>query len=474
MNYEEAIEKIHSFQVFGSRLGLERMEKLLQLLGEPQRDMRIIHVAGTNGKGSVCRYVYSVLQAQGYRTGIYVSPYIERFTERIEFDGAEISGDDLARHTQHALAAVERMTAEGFEPPTEFELVTAVGLTYFAEKKADFVILEVGLGGRGDSTNICDAPLVTAITSISYDHMQQLGNTLEEIAGEKAGILKRNVPAVVFAEDPGAFGVIQQRAQELGAPLIDVRNSRAENITESLDGCCFDAVLAGAGEKPPRGGFSPAFGAGVAEDTAAPAPSDNSEGTETEVRMERIRLSMAGRHQISNALCALNMIEVLREKGVAISDIAIRSGMERARQKGRLEVMRRQPHWLILDGAHNPAGAEALTDTILSYFKGRKILLCTGVLEDKPFREMARIFARLDADIIVTDVPNPRTLKADEYAAVFRCIAGYAGSRRVASITGVKEAFWAAESKKDEYDLILWAGSLYLIGEIRRIITCSR
>ena len=189
MNYEEAIEKIHSFNVFGSRLGLERMKKLLELLGNPHENMKIIHVAGTNGKGSVCRYVYSVLEENGYRTGAYFSPYIENFTERIEFDRKEISRADLVRYTEEAIQGVEQMLTLGYESPTEFELVTAVGLLYFAAKKADYVVLEVGLGGKGDSTNICDKPVVTAITSISYDHMAQLGNTLELIAADKAGII---------------------------------------------------------------------------------------------------------------------------------------------------------------------------------------------------------------------------------------------------------------------------------------------
>ena len=436
MNYEEAIEKIHSFNVFGSRLGLERMKKLLELLGNPHENMKIIHVAGTNGKGSVCRYVYSVLEENGYRTGAYFSPYIENFTERIEFDRKEISRADLVRYTEEAIQGVEQMLTLGYESPTEFELVTAVGLLYFAAKKADYVVLEVGLGGKGDSTNICDKPVVTAITSISYDHMAQLGNTLELIAADKAGIIESGVPVVVNVDDEGAFEVIRGRAESLGAPLIDVRRAEVGWIEESLEGYSFDAVLA--------------------------------DGT----HYDDIRLSMHGMHQISNAVCALQMIEIMRKSGVEMSDDNIRKGMQKARQKGRFEILGKNPY-IILDGAHNPAGAKALTDTVLFHFRGKKILLCTGILADKAYGEMAAEFTRLCADVVVTEVPNSRSMKAQELAEAFEAFDLY--GKREKSITVIpdyEEAVSYVKKIGETYDLILWAGSLYLIGGVRRIITC--
>ena len=438
MNYEEAIERIHSFNVFGSRLGLERMKKLLELLGNPHENMKIIHVAGTNGKGSVCRYIYSVLEENGYKTGAYFSPYIENFTERIEFDREEISREDLARYTERALQCVERMLALGYESPTEFELVTAIGLLYFAAKNADYVILEVGLGGKGDSTNICDKPVVTAITSISYDHMAQLGNTLELIAADKAGIIKNGVPAVVNVDDIGAFEVIKSRAEGLGAPLFDVRSCRIDKMEESLEGYSFDAVLADG------------------------------------KRYDDIRLCMLGKHQVSNALCALQMIEIMRQSGIKMTDEAIREGMRLAKQKGRFEVLKREPY-IILDGAHNPAGAKALTETVLTHFKGKRILLCTGILADKSYEEMAAEFMRLRADIVVTEVPNPRKMKARELADAFEELELYSeGERMLTVIPDYEEAVAYAEKISKDYDLILWAGSLYLIGGVRRIITCMQ
>ena len=438
------MERIHSFRVFGSRLGLGRMRRMLHLLGDPQDGMNIIHVAGTNGKGSVCRYVYSVLEENGYRTGAYFSPYLERFTERIEFDGKEISREDLVRYAEQALGAAEEMVRRGWESPTEFELVTAIGFLYFAAKNADFVILEVGLGGRGDSTNICSQPAVTAIVSISYDHMAQLGNTLPEIAAEKAGIIKKGVPVVVCVEDPDAFEVIRKRAEELSAPLIDASRVRISTVRESLEGCIFDAMP----DEELRAQLS-----GM-------------------MQWQNIEISMCGHHQISNAVCALLMIEVLRKRGIRIEEERLHRGMKKAVQKGRFEIMRKNPY-LILDGAHNPAGARALKETVRRFFGGDRILLCTGILADKAYREIVGEWSQLDADVLVTEVPNPRKMDAAALAGVFAETEPYrSGRRSIAVIADYEEAFAYAERKKQDYDLILWAGSLYLIGGVRRMITC--
>lgn len=480
MDYEEAIERIHAFQVFGSRLGLERMEKLLELLGNPHENMKIIHVAGTNGKGSVCRYIYSILEENGYRVGAYFSPYLENFTERIEFHGKEISREDLAKYTEIALGAVERMVREGCESPTEFELVTAVGLLYFAARQADFVILEVGLGGRGDSTNICRRPAVTAITSISYDHMGQLGDTLERIAWEKAGIIKEGVPVVVSVEDSGAFDVIQSIAEELHAPLLDASRVRVSGVLPSLEGYRFDAEaeagLAGLLEACSSCGECRSCGAAGgpkrAEEKTVETESQTAAGKDGLLRWSGVQLSMHGRHQISNAVCALLMAETLRRSGVRMSDEAVLLGMKKAKQEGRFEIMRRDPY-LILDGAHNPAGAKALAETVNSHFSGRRILLCTGILRDKACEEIVREWDALDADVLVTEVPNPRRMEARRLADLFCGMERYrTGRRRAEVIEDYERAFDYAESRRDEYDLILWAGSLYLIGEVRRKITC--
>lgn len=441
MTYEETLEKIHSFNVFGSRLGLARMKKLLSLLGNPQEDLRIIHVAGTNGKGSVCRFLYTVLTEAGYRTGAYFSPYLQRFTERIECGGQEISQEALTACAARAFQAVEKMMQEGFESPTEFELVTAVGLLYFQQQKADFVILEVGLGGRGDSTNICPRPEATAITSISRDHMDRLGDTLEEIAWDKAGILKKGAPAMVFVEDPGAFDVIRKEAEAVGAILTDLTRSEITVHESGPHGTCFSVTLPPAAEQ------------------------------ECGRTFEKVRISMAGRHQVNNAVCALSLAAVLQEGGIAISGEAVYRGMERAVQPGRFEILSENPA-VILDGAHNIAGVTSLTESVLQYFPGKKILLCTGMLADKEYTKMAQKLAELGADLITVTVPNPRSLSASALADVFRQLPPYAAGRcGITSVDSWEEAVSQMQQRSRDYDVILWAGSLYLIGGVRGILT---
>ncbi|MBQ5797880.1 MAG: bifunctional folylpolyglutamate synthase/dihydrofolate synthase, partial [Firmicutes bacterium] len=204
MTYEKTLEKIHSFYAFGKKPGLERITELMRILGNPQDSLSIIHVAGTNGKGSVCSYLYNVLEQAGYQCGLYTSPYIEKFTERIQFHGQQIPEEDLIRIGGRVFEAAEEMQNNGFEEPTEFDIITAIAFTYYAEVKADFVVLEVGLGGRCDATNVIKQPLATIITSISLDHTAVLGNTPGEIAREKAGIIKPGVPVIFSAKDPEA------------------------------------------------------------------------------------------------------------------------------------------------------------------------------------------------------------------------------------------------------------------------------
>ena len=296
MNYEETINRIHGFQKFGSRLGLERMAVLMDILGNPQDDMKVIHVAGTNGKGSVCRFLASMLKENGYRAGLYTSPYLERFTERIELDGIEISREDLADCASAVFNAVDIMLAEGCESPTEFELVTAIGFVYFSRKPIDILVLEVGLGGRGDSTNMIKAPLASVITSVSYDHMNVLGSTLEEIAAEKAGIIKEGCPVISNVEDPGAAAVIRRIAKEKGSFLYDAAQIQPQNIKKSLKGYSFEIKT---GHNKPAGLF-------------------------------RAELGMIGMHQVSNAICALSVIEVLEDRGIiSCKEENLRKGLKK-------------------------------------------------------------------------------------------------------------------------------------------------
>ena len=430
-NSKAAIEKIHKFERFGMILGLERMNSLLKLLGNPQDDLKIIHVAGTNGKGSICRYIYSVLQAGGYKTGLYTSPFLEVFNERIELDGKYISDEDLAVYTDRVLKCVETMTQRGEQSPTEFEVVTAIAFLYFKEKGCDYAIMEVGLGGSGDSTNVCKAPLVSVIASISYDHTDRLGNTLAEIAGEKAGIIKEGCPVVTSAEAPEALEVIERKAEELGCMYFETRHVPYAVKSQDLGGSVFDVNIQG-------------------------------------VTYENLEISMLGEHQIKNAICALAALSIMEERGdVSLHRDDIYKGFKAAKQIGRLEVMSAQEKVpvVIIDGAHNPDGAASLRKAMKEYMPDKKILMVTGMLADKDTESILREFTAITDRFIATEPENPRKLDAESLQAKIEAMGA-----SCESISDCREAVKAAEECGKDFDAILYAGSLYMIGAIRGLL----
>ena len=425
----DTIQRISKFQRFGSKLGLERMKKLMDSLGNPQDGMNYIHVTGTNGKGSVCRFIYEALKENGYKVGIYTSPFIEIFNERIEFDGSYISDEDLRVCTDEVLEQAEKIIESGVESPTEFEIITAIAFVYFRKKKADYIVLEVGLGGRGDSTNIIKNPLVSVITSISFDHMDRLGNTLEKIAGEKAGIIKEGAPVVSNVESRGgAKKVMEDTALKLNSPFYDVTRTRYGNIRRASMCYTFDADIC-------------------------------------EFEYHNIEITMVGEHQVQNALTALTALEVLQnEKSVNIDKDALFRGLKKARQLARFEIFGKAPY-LIIDGAHNEKGAESLKNTMREHFANKKVLLVTGLLSDKDIKAILTHFYEIADDFIATEPLSNRKLcaemlKNEIIAAGKNCIAA----------AKAEDACKAAFEVKDKYDVILFTGSLYLLGEIRGII----
>lgn len=434
MTYEETIEKIHSFQKFGSKLGLERMEKLMELLGNPQDNMKVIHVAGTNGKGSVCRYLYTVLKEAGYKVGLYTSPFLQRFTERIECNGMEIPPQDLVRVSQEVFAKVDEMLSLGLDSPTEFELVTAIGFCYFKDKDIDFLVLEVGLGGTGDSTNIVKNPVATAITSISYDHMEYLGDTLEKIAIEKAGIIKKGIPVISNVKVATAAREIEKIALEKGSPYYGGKLGNVCNVVKEIEGYSFDLQL-------DEGKFS---------------------GQRSYPQMF---ISMIGMHQVENAICAIAIVEVLKEMGILkVTVDEIYSGMKKAFQSGRLEVIHDNPV-MIIDGAHNEAGAKALAEVVKEHFQEKKILMVVGMLTDKKIEKLLEQFFLITNDFIATEPDNPRKLDAR-----ILCEKIEKSGKNCIAIKDPKEAFEYLKTTMHEYDVILAAGSLYLIGKLREIM----
>ncbi|MBQ3611186.1 MAG: bifunctional folylpolyglutamate synthase/dihydrofolate synthase [Firmicutes bacterium] len=423
-----AIDKIHQFNRFGSRLGLERMTVLLDKLGNPHEDLDVIHVAGTNGKGSVCKYLEEGLSACGYRVGLYTSPFIERFNERIRLGGQDISDEDLQSFTDRVLKASDEMVAEGLDSPTEFEVVTAIAFLYFKEKGADITVLEVGLGGSGDSTNVVKKPLACAITSISFDHMDRLGNTLAEIAVNKAGIIKEGVPVVSNVPEREAAQVIARTAYEKDSKLYDISKNKF---------MIFD-------ETP--------FSQKVSMEVLGTDYSD-------------IEISMTGSHQGENLKTALTIIEILRkERKIKIERSKLYEGLKKAAQPGRFEVLAEDP-MVIIDGAHNEAGARALHDTANKYFEGQRIMLVTGMLADKQIDDILKYFSQITDKMIITEPDNPRKLTVDQLSETLNKM----GIEPLEAKTA-REAVELAESMKDEYDMILFAGSLYLIGDVRRIV----
>lgn len=403
----------------------------MDALGNPQEDLRVLHVAGTNGKGSVCRYLTEVLRAAGYSVGLFTSPYLEDFRERIELDGEMISMEDLETATDRVLAASDALVAGGMDSPTEFEIVTAVAFVYFRDKNPDFVVLEVGLGGRGDSTNIVRRPLVSVITSVGHDHMDRLGNTLEEIAAEKAGILKPGVPAVVRVEDPGAVRVIARRAYELRCPLTDVTRLAPWGLRATEQGSVFNVAIGG-------------------------------------VRYEGVEIVMAGEHQVGNALTALAAIEILRKSSIIRVNLeGLCAGMKRARIKGRFEMIGSNPCY-VLDGAHNREGVEALVHAVDRHLFGKKILWVIGFLADKEVDRMLsciRAYTAGSGRFIATEPASPRKLPAAALARRMRqkgmdCLVG--GTPR--------QALTLAKTMEGDFDAVLFTGSLYMIGEIRKAI----
>ena len=408
---------------FGSKLGLERIKALCAMLGNPDEKLRVIHVAGTNGKGSVCRYIYESLRALGYTAGIFTSPYVGDFRERIEVNGELIPEEGLERLANLALAAAETLTDSG-DPPTEFEIVTAICLAYFAEEAPDFAILEVGLGGRGDSTNIVRAPLVSIITQIALDHMDRLGDTVEKIAWEKAGIIKEGCPVISGAT--GAAGkVIAKQAYELNAPLIDASKLKYRIAEKSLFGYTFGTVIDGK-------------------------------------RYDGIEISMVGEHQVQNAVTALCALDLLHRKKLIRGDgEALRRGMKAARLDARFHVVSETP-LLIFDGAHNPDGARALTKALLELLPGARILFVCSILRDKAAPEMLMEFAKAADSFIATASSNERSLSARELADGIKA----AGGVVAAEASTPKEAYNIAMGLVGGYDAVVFAGSLYLIGEI--------
>lgn len=418
MNYRQALEYIHSQKRFGPKPGLERIQKLLSLLGNPQDRLRFVHVAGTNGKGSTTVMTASVFQEAGYKTGVFISPYVLDFRERIQVDREMISEAALTRLVEQVKPFVEQMRADG-EIVAEFELVTALAMCYFEQQRCDIVCLEVGIGGRFDSTNVIAPPLAAVITAISLDHTQMLGGTVEQIASEKAGIIKRNTDVICYAkQDPGALAVLMQRCAETGSRLILPSAGSVE--IKSLTAFGSDFVY---GE-------------------------------------EEYHIRLAGEHQVYNALSAIETIRVLQNKGFAVREQQLKNGLANAKFPARFEVLHEHP-MIVLDGAHNPDGAKALATTLRLLGEVR-IAAVVGMLAEKEVDALLSEIGPLCTRIVAVDIDSPRALGRDALCAE---ASAYCADCR--SALDYIEAIRLAAEVAGEDGVVIIFGSLYLAAEIR-------
>lgn len=373
MTYDEALQYIHGVSNFFCKPGLERIRELCRGLGDPQDKLKFIHVGGTNGKGSFCAMTESVLRSAGYKVGLFTSPYVKQFNERMRINGENIPNDTLASLTEQVKTVADEMT----DKPTEFELITAIAFEYFRRERCDVVVLEVGMGGRFDATNIIDTPILSVITGIALDHIAFLGDTTKKIAAEKAGIIKKGVPVLFGGEDNDALAVISDRAREVGSEFYQTDYSSLSVTSADLSGTSF-----------------------------------NYKGN------DNLRISLLGSYQPRNAALVICAIDLLRRGGLEIGDDALRMGLANAKWSARFEVIADSPT-VIFDGAHNAQGIEAAVESIKQYFGKQRVVVFTGVLKDKDYDAISSKISEVASAVFTITPDNPRALSAGEYADLF-------------------------------------------------------
>jgi dihydrofolate synthase/folylpolyglutamate synthase len=412
MSYEQAVGYLYSLQKYGIKFGLSKTSNLLKAFGNPHRGQRYVHIAGTNGKGSVAAMVESILRASGLKVGLYSSPHLVRFTERFQINGQEIPSETAARLVQELKDVMDPE-----HPPTFFEVTTAMGLLYFAMEKVDLAVIEVGMGGRLDATNVI-RPEVSVITNISFDHQSFLGNTLKEIAREKAGIIKRGIDLVTAASQRPVIEVVRKTCTDKGAPFWRLGK---------------DIHYRATGNTISYYGFRR--------------------------RLKALELGLAGSYQHKNAALALSVIELLEGRGFKVSEEHIREGLKRAHWPGRLQIASRNPV-MILDGAHNPGAIRCLSEAIRRGFQYKRLMLVLGVMEDKDVRGILRRIVPM-ADYVFFTRPEYYRAAAPETLMREASPLGKPGEIQPTLAGAIRKAQTMAKRE----DLILITGSLFTVGE---------
>ena len=423
MNYEEAMNFIQNTSKFGSVLGLDNIKELLERLGNPQDQLKVVHIAGTNGKGSTLAFLAGIFRESGYRAGRYVSPASFYYEERFRINEENISKKDLCFYMEKIKNVAEEMVKDGLSHPTMFEIETALSFLYFLDKKVDVVLLETGMGGRLDATNVVKKPIATVIASIGMDHMQFLGDTLEKIASEKAGIIKEGCPVISYDNTKEVNEVIKNKAKQMHAKVTFVNSAGIRVLQESLNGESFSYR--------------------------------SSDGR----WYEKIEIPLLGRHQINNAALALETLNVVKNY-YCISDFQTEDGMRKTIWRGRIEILEREP-MVICDGAHNPDGAKSLLSFLQNNFTNQRLIYIMGVLSDKDYEQMVQILAPA-ADKIYTVAPdNPRALSSRELC---NCISKY--HQNVEERQRLAECLSEVRQKAEKDDVIIICGTLSFQNEL--------
>lgn len=416
MTSDEAMQFIHEKIWQGSKPGLSRTRELLSKMGNPQNRLRFVHIAGTNGKGSTSAMLASILECAGLKTGLYTSPFLFRFGERMKVNGEAISDDDLAAITEFCAPLALSME----DRPTEFELVTAIAFEFFLRQKCDIVVLETGMGGRLDSTNVIEKPLCSVITNIGLDHTRELGDTVEKIAGEKAGIIKRGCPTVVYDLPENVFEVISAHCLELNSPLTSADFTAILPISDSRGGQTFSYK-----------------------------------------NFDNLELPLLGAHQLKNAAVALETINILRCFGIETDINAVKAGLKQTTWPARFEIISENP-FFVVDGGHNPQCAETVAENLFKYFPDSKRIILLGVLADKDYMGLAEMLAPA-ADAFVTITPqSSRALPAFSLAERLQ---GF--GKPVSAFESIEEGIKKALEIAGENGVVCSVGSLYTAGAVR-------
>ncbi len=427
MNYAETLEYLQElYGMLGYDLGLERIYALMESMSNPQDSLKVIHVAGTNGKGSICSMVSSVLVTAGYTVGVYTSPHLEKYNERITINGIQISDDDFAEYLTDVKKHCEAIVKNGIGQPTIFEVVTAAAFKYFYDNKVDYVVLEVGMGGRCDATNVVKKPECSIIASISLDHTEYLGGTLGKIAYEKGGIIKSGCPTVLLTDNEEIYSVINEICIQRSSKLYYAETTGAKIIKQDINGTVFDVEN------------------GV-------------------VSFKNIKIGLLGEYQIVNATEVLMAFKAMKDNGMDISDEIIKEGLAKAKWNGRMEIVENNP-MVILDGAHNLDGISMLFKSLKKYFSDKKITMLIGILGDKEYEKMLELIMPIAAKAVFTEPHSNRKWNINE---VSHLVEKY--NTEIHIEKDIDEAYSLAKSITGKEDVVVCAGSLYLIGELYKL-----